>query len=131
MWSPLKRIMVEYRALIVRMYFDHDKSRFVCEKLEPHIMYVVPIFHTMWLGIDLGFAMFHGYVGGSSYLHKICLALKCLYYYFCKCDESYRSWIFPPFYDPMFDDFNKLLQQSHDALSLPWCFNHVGFKCWI
>ncbi|CAK9197596.1 unnamed protein product [Sphagnum troendelagicum] len=38
MWSPLKCIVVEYRALIMRIYFDHDKSRFVCEKLEPHIM---------------------------------------------------------------------------------------------
>jgi hypothetical protein len=32
------------------------------------------------------------------------------------------------FDDPMFDDFNKLLQQSYDAFPLPWCFNHVGFK---
>jgi len=71
------------------LYFDHDKSKFVCEKLEPHIMYVVPNFHTMWLGIDLGFAMFHAYVGGSSYLYKICLALKCFCYWFCECDESY------------------------------------------
>ncbi len=47
MLSPLKRVMVEYKALIVKMCFDHDKSKFVCEKLEPRIMYVIPIFHTM------------------------------------------------------------------------------------
>ncbi len=41
MLSLLKCVMAEYRALIVKMYFDHDKSKFVCE---PHIMYVVPIF---------------------------------------------------------------------------------------
>jgi hypothetical protein len=39
--------MAKYKALTVKMYFDHNKSKFVCEKLEPHTLYVVPIFHTM------------------------------------------------------------------------------------
>jgi hypothetical protein len=44
--------------------------------------------------------------------------------------ENFHLYIDPisSFDDPMFDDFNKLLQQSHNALPLPWCFNHVEHK---
>jgi hypothetical protein len=44
--------------------------------------------------------------------------------------EIFHLYIDPisSFGHPMFDDFNKLLQQSHDVFPLPWYFNHVELK---
>jgi hypothetical protein len=44
--------------------------------------------------------------------------------------KFFRLYIDPisNFDDPIFDDFNKLLQKSHDVLPLLWCFNHVELK---
>lgn len=59
------------------MDFDHDKAQSIHENG-----------NVIWFGINLGFSMFHVYVGGGSYLHKICLTLRLFYYSFCACDES-------------------------------------------
>jgi hypothetical protein len=34
MLSPLKRVMTEYKSLIVKMHFDLHKSKFACDNLE-------------------------------------------------------------------------------------------------
>jgi len=51
MLSSLKHVMAKYKALIVNMHFDYDKTEFPCENLKL---------------IKLGFAMFHAHVGGGS-----------------------------------------------------------------
>ncbi len=51
MLSSFKHVMVEYKALIVNMHYNYDKTKFPCENLEL---------------INLGFAMSHAHVGGGS-----------------------------------------------------------------
>jgi hypothetical protein len=57
MLSPLKHVMVEYNALIVKMHFNHDKTKFAHENLEmlcdlelilalPCLMPMLEVIHT-------------------------------------------------------------------------------------
>jgi hypothetical protein len=65
MLSSLKHVMAKYKALIVNMHSNYDKTKFPCENLKL---------------IKLGFAMSHAHVGGGSYPHQICSMLNYYYY---------------------------------------------------
>jgi hypothetical protein len=65
MLSSLKHVMAKYKALIVNMHSNCDKTKFPCENLKL---------------IKLGFAMSHAHVGGGSYPHQICSMLNYYYY---------------------------------------------------
>jgi hypothetical protein len=123
MLNPWKHVMVEYKALMVKMHFDQKKAKYACENLEllcdleltlamPCFMPMLKVVHTFIKYIQFWDVFIINFVDVMN-LVKVRLSYL------------YIDLIFN-FDDFTFDNFTKLLSQ------ILWCFAFLlVFKsCW-
>lgn len=124
MLSPLKHVMVEYKCLIVKMHFDLNKSKFVCDNLEllcdllilglSCVMPTLEVVHSLVKYVQCQDVFIMDFLDVIN-LIKV---------------ELFRFYIdpFSSFDNSLFDDFTRLFQQSSDVLPISWCSNLVELQ---
>jgi len=123
MLSPLKRVMVEYNALIVKMHSNHDKTKFAHENLEMlcdlELILALPCFMPMLevIHIHIKYAQ-HQDAFIINFVDAMNFVEAELFHLHANPIFSFDNLVFDVFTQNCF-------QYSHDVLPLSWCSNLI------